>query len=331
MNIKNKVKIMENLTEEMLDVLHLQLGDNIIGEETILGDELQETPLDLQQIRIDYQQSTLFWNQDGPEMEQCVDVAVPFRDAAINCRLYYPKQRDNAGCLFFLHGGGFIVGNLETHDRMMRLFAQESGCLVIGVDYMLSPEAKFPQAIMETVAAVDYFRAQAKHYGFSPESIGLAGESAGAHLALASYLWLRDHNVETDYVKAMLLYYGFYGLRDSRTRRLYGGAWDRLGEEDLAFYEEMYLASPQDRLSPYYCLFNNSLTERMPAFYIGACEFDPLCDDSETLAVMLEDKGIPCEYQMYPGVLHGFLHNSKIMDAPLEAISEGCHFFNANC
>src|SRR5699024_7041191 len=155
----------------------------------------------------------------------------------VETRLYSLKSHSPA-TLFYLHGGGFILGNLDTHDRIMRLLASYTQCTVIGIAYTLSPEARFPQAIEEIVAACCYFQQQAEDYQINMSRIGFAGDSAGAMLALASALWLRDKQIDCGKVAGVLLWYGLYGLRDSVTRCLLGGVWGGLTKEDLQMYEE---------------------------------------------------------------------------------------------
>ncbi|VEB62439.1 acetyl esterase [Salmonella enterica subsp. enterica] len=147
----------------------------------------------------------------------------------------------------------------------MRLLARYTGCTVIGIDYSLSPQARYPQAIEETVAVCSYFSQHADEYSLNVEKIGFAGDSAGAMLALASALWLRDKHIRCGNLIAILLWYGLYGLQDSVSRRLFGGAWDGLTREDLDMYEKAYLRNDEDRESPWYCLFNNDLHARCAA------------------------------------------------------------------
>lgn len=230
-----------------------------------------------------------FWNVGAPEMATRA-YRVPTKYGQVKTRLFYP-QPDSPATLFYLHGGGFILGNLDTHDRIMRLLASYSQCTVIGIDYTLSPEARFPQAIEEIVAACCYFHQQAEDYQINMSRIGFAGDSAGAMLALASALWLRDKQIDCGKVAGVLLWYGLYGLRDSVTRRLLGGVWDGLTQQDLQMYEEAYLSNDADRESPYYCLFNNDLTREVPPCFIAGAEFDPLLDDS--LSALPDVSGTP--------------------------------------
>ncbi|WP_159566642.1 acetyl esterase [Budvicia diplopodorum] len=322
MNNINKISLLEKLSHEMQQVIKQQEINTTIDNQRSDGSYAA--------MRTQYQKEREYWNQGGPVMDHTLAVDVPFENTTISTKVYYPKHKEYASCLFYIHGGGFIVGNLDTHDRIMRIMAEESQCTVIGINYSLSPEAKFPQAILECIAATDYFRQHADQFKIDTSSIGYVGDSAGAHIAMATFLWLRDHRQDTSFIKALVLYYGLYGLKDSRSIRLYGNALDGLTEEDLQLYQEMYLQQPQDNQSPYYCFFNNDLTQQMPACFIASSEFDPLLDDSETLYAILKDKNVDCEYKMYPGVLHGFLHYSKMMASSKRAITDGAHYFRAH-
>ena len=148
-------------------------------------------------------------------------------------------------------------------------------------------------------------------------------------LALASALWLRDKQIACGKVAGVLLWYGLYGLQDSLSRRLMGGAWDGLTREDLLMYENAYLRSADDRESPYYCLFNNDLTRDVPPCFIAGAEFDPLIDDSRLLFQTLQAHQQPCQYKMYPGTLHAFLHYSRMMKTADDALREGARYFRA--
>ncbi|POT58350.1 acetyl esterase [Citrobacter amalonaticus] len=314
MKPENKIPVLERISDEMRAVINVH-------------QDLPPWPPadDIMAMRQHYTLERRFWNAGAPPMEtrECV---VPCAYGEVAARLYYPKPGSTA-TLFYLHGGGFILGNLDTHDRIMRLLADYTQCTVIGVDYSLSPEARFPQAIEETVAACQFFHQRADKYQLNMTRIGFAGDSAGAMLALSSALWLRDKRVACGKVAGVLLWYGLYGMQDSVSRRLHGGSWDGLTREDLLMYENAYLRNEEDRESPYYCLFNNDLTHDVPPCFIVGAEFDPLIDDSRLLYQTLQAHQQPCEYKMYPGTLHAFLHYSRMMKSADEALRDGAHFF----
>ncbi|MBB1199447.1 acetyl esterase [Enterobacteriaceae bacterium 89] len=316
MKPENKARVLEKLSPQMHEVMAFQAS----------RPQPVSTGQDLDSQRKAYTEERRFWNEGGPEMLRTDNVRVPTRWGGVDTRIFMPCSSTPA-TLFYLHGGGFILGNLETHDRIMRLLAHYTGCTVIGVDYTLSPEAKFPQAIEETAAVCQFFHQHAPHYSLNTQTIGLAGDSAGAMLALASSLWIRENKIPCGKVSALLLWYGLYGLRDSVSRRLFGGSWDGLTQADLAFYEEAYLRDEHQQTSPYYCLFNHDLTRDIPPAYIASAEFDPLIDDSILLRDTLLEHGQACHYKMYPGTLHAFLHYSRIMPMADEALRDGASYF----
>ncbi|SUX60340.1 acetyl esterase [Citrobacter amalonaticus] len=157
---------------------------------------------------------------------------------------------------------------------IMRLLASYTQCTVIGVDYSLSPEARFPQAIEETIAACQFFYQQADDYQLNMTHIGFAGDSAGAMLSLASALWLRDKHIFCGKVagRAVVVWtVRLTGLSKSTTdgRRL-----GRSQPSGFGNVRKMYLRDADDRESPYYCLFNNDLTRDVPPCFIAGAEFD---------------------------------------------------------
>lgn len=316
MKLENKVRVLDKISPQMREVLNIQAER---PQPAAVGEDYSSQ-------RRAYQEERQFWNQGGPQRGRREDNRVPTPYGEILTRLYTPFRHTPA-TLFYLHGGGFILGNLETHDRIMRLLAKYSGCTVIGVDYTLSPEAKFPQAIKEIVAVCEFYDEHAERFGLNMNSIGLAGDSAGAMLALASSLWLRDNQLLCGKIKGLLLWYGLYGLQDSVSRRLFGGAWDGLSQKELATYESAYLGKKGDRESPYYCLFNNDLSHDVPPCFIATAEFDPLIDDSLALCHILLEHGLHCHYQLYPGTLHAFLHYSRFLESADDALRDGARYF----
>lgn len=316
MKTKNKINVLELISPEMKQVMQFY------------ADNPQPAPENdgYPSMRLAYNQDRRYWNADAPEMFNIQDISVSTSYGNVLTRLYQPKEKTPA-TLYYLHGGGFILGNLDTHDRIMRLLASYTGCTVIGIDYSLSPEAHYPQAIDESAQVCLYYHQNAKHYDINTQQIGFAGDSAGAMLSLATVLWLRDKHINCGKVSATLLWYGLYGLRDSTSRRLYGGEWDGLRQQDLEEYDNAYLTALGSCDAPYYCLFNNDLTQDIPPCFIASAQYDPLIDDSVTLFKTLEAHQLPCEYKMYSGTLHAFLHYSRMMKVADDAIRDGAHYF----
>jgi acetyl esterase len=307
----------------MLDLrgrLDPQMAEALAKSDSLAAEFGPVAPDDIPARRAAYAHERAFWNDVPVDLAATEDVVLEAAGLTTPLRLYRPHDAPPGAALVYLHGGGFILGSLDTHDRVMRLLARHAGVAVIGVDYALAPETRFPRQLEQIAAAIEQLPAR---FGLDPARIALAGDSAGAHLALAVTLGLRDRGGARP--AALLLYYGSYGLRDSASRRLYGGPADGLTEEELTFYRQCYLGRPEDARDPRYDLLAADLAGTPPCF-IAPCALDPLHDDSRALAALLEQQGTPVELRIYDGVLHGFLHLSRLVDLSGRAIEDGARF-----
>jgi len=300
--------------------LNPQMAEALAKSDALAAEFGPVAPDDIAARRAAYAHERAFWNAVPVDLAATEDVAVEAAGLITPLRLYRPHDPSPGAALVYLHGGGFVLGSLDTHDRIMRLLARHAGVTVIGVDYALAPETRFPRQLEQIVAAIEQLPAR---FGIDPARLALAGDSAGAHLALAATLGLRDRGGARP--AALLLYYGSYGLRDGASRRLYGGAWDGLTEAELAFYRQCYLRGPEDARDPRYDLLAADLAGTPPCF-IAPCALDPLLDDSRALLALLEEQGTPVELCVYDGVLHGFLHLSRMVDLAVRAIEDGARF-----
>ncbi|MCC6495329.1 MAG: acetyl esterase [Propionibacteriaceae bacterium] len=313
----NKLPVLDRMSAQMRAVL---------DKSAELAPDAYATDVGLDQLRQAYCLERRFWNEGGPAMVQTIDAQVPTQHGQVAIRCHLPRAGEDLPAVVYIHGGGWVVGNLDTHDRIMRMLADSSGAAVIGVDYALSPEAKFPVAIEQCAAVVRHLRERAADYHLDGSRLALAGDSGGASMSLATTLLLRDQAGPAVPVRALVLYYGLFGLRDSASRRLLGGPWDGLSEADFDYYLDCYLADPADARSPYVDCLSADLSRGVPPTYLAAAELDPLRDDSSALAAMLETHGVPCSHEVFPGVLHAFLHNSRMLDAAATALAHGGAF-----
>jgi acetyl esterase len=322
-----KMDIRPRLDPQMAAALEAEAR---IAAETVARHGLENAdPKDLTAARLQYNANRAYWNTDAPVMAESQDLLLPGPYRDIPARLHRPVQRgaEPAPVLIYLHGGGWIVGNLDTHDRIMRILAQKSGCCVLGVDYHLAPEAKFPQPQDECCAAADWVLQHGAEYGLDPNRIALAGDSAGANMSMTVLLHLKNQG-RIGAVGAALLYYGSYGLRDSASRRLWGGAEDGLSAADLAFFRECLFEDQAEMLDPRFDILANDLTELPPLFVLEVA-MDPLADDSRALADAVLEAGGQVDYRRVEGVLHGYLHMSHSVDAAMDALSDGAAFLRA--
>lgn len=318
MNDINKLPVMELVTPTMKKIIEDQLS----------GAESFDTEASLDVLRLNYEKERTFWNTDDEFIMKSVqDNLISYDGIDVKTRIYTPKISGNT-LIYFIHGGGWVVGSNNTHDRIMRALADLTNSVVIGIDYSLSPEEKFPTAIIESATVIQYYTVNAKKYGWQNFKIYLAGDSAGANMCVGTYLYLIDKKITNIHISGMLLYYGLYGLKDSVSRLLLGGPWDGLTTEDLIFYNKTYLSEEGDIDNSWFNIFNADLTEFPPSF-IASCELDPLKDDSIALHNIVSIKNNLHQYKDYKGVIHGFLHYSKVLPEAMEALRDGSLFIKS--
>lgn len=316
---------------DVLSLINPQMKAVLAKEDELAGDA-NDTSVGFRKMRENYVLGRAWWVEGGPAMARVEDGAVAGPQGDIPVRFYYPAEpavaEGDAPAIVYAHGGGFVLGNLETHDRICRVLADRAGVPVVAVDYRLSPEAKFPSAVEEVAAVALHLHERGSSYGIDGGRLAFAGDSGGAHLGLAATLHLREICGDSSYVACLLLFYGWFGLTDSSSMRLLGGPWDGLTEAEWQWYLEQYADDPAElATNPRANLFLNDLTRDMPACYIAAAEFDPLRDDSATLAAICEGHGVPCRFEVFEGVIHAFLHYTKMLDAANDAIEHAATFY----
>ncbi len=306
----------------VLDLLDAESRQALAKSQQLADEGLGAIPDDIAGMREVYARERAWWNEGGPRPGRIDDFEIDAGGHSIALRLYRPEDAGPHPVLVFLHGGGWVVGSLDTHDRIARHLCVKSNWAVLSVDYRLSPECKFPGAWHDCVAAIEVLPSLASRFDLDPARIAVAGDSAGANLALGMLVRLRDRGQDS---VAGLLYYGAFGLRDSPAYRLYGGPLDGLSEDDMHFYRDAYLAGPGDESDPRYDLLRADL-RGLPPLFVLAAKLDPVADDSFALAKALEAIRRPCRLAVYDGVLHGFLHYGRLCTKARQALDEGALF-----
>jgi acetyl esterase len=260
------------------------------------------------------------WRQGGPEMHHVADQHVELPSGSLRVRIYYPDDRDMLPALMYMHGGGFTLFSIDTHDRLMREYAAIGGFAAIAVDYPLSPEAKFPRALNLIVELTEWIAVNGQQWGINPGRLAIGGDSAGGNLALASALRLRDAE-HADRLCAILSNYGAFGRRCSdEAEASFGGPNAVLNREEMEYYWANYLETPQDSDNPYACPLIADVSGLPPTLLVVA-EIDILAEDSSILARRMEAAGTPCEVVIYRGATHSFLEAMSIAALAREAIA----------
>ncbi|WP_158555785.1 alpha/beta hydrolase [Peribacillus glennii] len=239
----------------------------------------------------------------------------------ISIRIYTPSEEETLPALIYFHGGGWVIGNLETHDALCRALAIESGCKVLSVDYSLAPEAKFPNAVEDAYLAVKWAAGNAGELGIDKSAIAVAGDSAGGNLATV-VCYLANQRKEPS-IMYQMLFYPSTGYARTPSFDKYGEGY-HLTKSTMKWFQEQYLNSLEDTHSPLAApmIIPDSETGLMPPAYIMTAEYDPLCDGGEMYAKKLQKAGVETMYVCYPGMIHGFLTMTEPLDDSKRAIKD---------
>ena len=261
-----------------------------------------------------------FWNAEAPPMAAVTDHRLPGADGTIAIRLYDPGTAKPAPCLVYLHGGGWVLGGLDSHDRVCRELALAAGIMVAAVDYRLAPEHKFPLPLEDCVAAIRWIAAEGAGWGIDPAKLAVGGDSAGGNLALATLLALREQGQRP--LRAGLLVYGMFAADpDSDSQRRFGDGSLLLSTAETAWFWECYLADAGQRRDPLAVPLLADL-HGLPPLYVAEAELDPLLDDSLRLVERLKAAGQTHRFRLLQGLTHASFQMSRRLEPMRGHIAE---------
>ena len=228
----------------------------------------------------------------------------------IPCRLYRPSSNTDLGLLVFFHGGGWVIGDLNSHDGVCRSLANKSGHAVLSVDYRLAPEHKFPAAFDDCVDALRWAHSHAASLGVEKTRIAVGGDSAGGNLAAAVAL------AEVVPLKFQLLIYPAVDLSMKSPSIEENATAPILTKSVMAWFVDHYIRNSADhkniQASP--MVADDSLLKRMPPALVITAQFDPLRDEGEAYGKRLVENGVNCTITRYNGAFHGFFNMITLLD-----------------
>ena len=278
----------------------------------------------VEQTRAAYRASRLQMSSGGPEMAVVRDLITGGAGHPVPLRYYRPKGLDPAvpmPALIFCHGGGWVLGDLDTHDTACRILADASDVAVIAVDYRLSPEYKFPCALEDVLEAARWLSGSgAAELGIDPARLAIGGDSAGAVLATVTAIQARSLDMPA--FRLQLLIYPAGDLRrGSRSQQMFKSGF-LLTEAMQNWLTGLYLqdlAEAEDwRASP---LLAADLS-RLPPAWVLTAGFDPLRDEGLAYVTRLAEAGVAVTLRHYPGQIHGFITMSNVIRQAHDALSE---------
>lgn len=248
------------------------------------------------------------------------DRAVPGPAGGVPVRVYTPRRPAGpAPVLVWFHGGGHVVGSLESYDTLCRQLAAQSGCLLVSVDYRLAPEHKFPAAVEDSFAALTWVAENAAAIGADPDRIAVGGDSAGGNLAAVCTILARDAGAPPLRYQ-LLVYPATAPYPDSPSQRELAEGY-LLTRRNILWFHDHYLRGEQDREDFRWApLLVDDLGGLPPALVIVA-GYDPLRDEGIAYAERLREAGNVVELINYEGMIHAFFSMSGAVDDAREAVA----------
>lgn len=281
---------------------------------------------DLQRARERYRRESLVFRGPVTPVGSVRDFSIPRPEGRLRVRHYAPAAAEPQPLTVYLHGGGFTIGDLDTHDEACRILCAEGGIHVLAVDYRLAPEHPFPAALDDARAALRWAQAHAAELGADPARVALGGDSAGSNLAAVISLETRDDRPPA----AQLLIYPVTDRKNTRPSQQLFGEGYFLSNADRAAFTGFYLdgtGTPEGdwRVSPLYAESHAGLP---PALVVTA-GFDMLRDEGEAYADKLRDAGSPVVLSRADAHGHGFIHMTGVSPGARQAMVQAAHDWRA--
>ncbi|MFI9381129.1 alpha/beta hydrolase [Kutzneria sp. NPDC052558] len=241
----------------------------------------------------------------------------------IPARLYRPGELpDGSPLLVFFHGGGFVIGDIDSHDQLCRFLARNAGVRVLSVGYRLAPEDPFPAAVEDCLTAFKWAAAEATALGADPKLIALGGDSAGGNLAVVTALQVASGSARPVFL--LLLYPTVDATTRRRSRELFAEGFF-LTDAGMDWFMERYVPDPDVRPDPRVSPLLAEDLSGLPPTYLATAGFDPLRDEGELFARRVAEAGVPVVLRRHEGLIHGFASMTGLghgfKEATLEAAS----------
>jgi acetyl esterase len=255
-----------------------------------------------------------------PEVAKVEDRTISGPDGEIPVRIFTPEGEAPHPVLMYFHGGGWVIGGLDTHDVPCRDLANRAGCMVVSVDYRLAPEHKFPAAPEDCYAATRWVAENAASLGADPDRLAVGGDSAGGNLAAVVALMARDRS-GPGIVHQLLVYPVTDVGQDTLSYRDNAEGYF-LSAADMAWFWNHYLDTRADGENPYASPLRAESHRGLPPAHVVTAELDPLRDEGEQYATRLQEAGVEVQLTRYDGMIHGFFGLGAILDQGKVAVAE---------
>lgn len=251
---------------------------------------------------------------DAEEPEPVSDVMeLSITDQGIPVRVYVPERQGPYPTLVYYHGGGWVVGDLDSYDETCRVLANEADCMVVSVDYRLAPEHTFPAPLEDCYAALEWVFDNAVTMQVDTDNVFVGGDSAGGNLAAATALYARD--TDGPDIAGQLLIYPVTDRNFETPSYKENGEGGMISEKDMRWFWDHYLDSDMDAKNPYASPLQAQSLDGLPPATIATCGLDPLRDEGSAYAQRLRNAGVPVEHHNYDDCIHGI---AQMLTGPMD-------------
>ena len=269
-----------------------------------------------------YRERRFFSQPEAPQVSSVTDIQADGPHGAIPLRLYRPlgsKDTVVLPVLVYYHGGGWVIGDLDTHDTLCREIANASGCAVVAVDYRMAPEHPFPAAVDDCIAATYWVHRNAQRLALDAPCLAVGGDSAGGNLAAVVALAARDAGDLP--IQFQLLIYPATDARRTAASHETNGQGYLLTRDTVTYFHDHYISDPEHdadwRASPLLC---DDLTQLPPALILTA-GYDPLRDEGLAYSQRLSEAGNRTTHICFERQIHGFITMGKVIDEANTAVA----------
>jgi len=246
------------------------------------------------------------------EMAQVLDRRIPGPDREIPLRIYVPRcGRSPHPVLVYYHGGGWTVGDLDTHDGVARAFAEEGECIVVSVDYRMGPEDRFPAAVDDALTAFAWVAAHASEFGGDPSRLAVGGDSAGGNLSAVVAQQTLDGGVRCPDFQLLIYPVTDLGAETESYETFAEGFY--LTRALMRWFAGNYIADPSQRMDPRASPLRAGSVAGLPSTFLLTAGYDPLRDEGKAYANRLLEAGVDVEYRNYDSLIHGFLSMAGVV------------------
>ena len=259
--------------------------------------------------------------QQKEPVENVEDRTIPLAGRDIPIRVYTPAGEAPFPALVFYHGGGWVIGSIETHDAVCREIANLASCKVISVEYRLAPEHKFPAAVEDAYESLEWISSHAAELGIDPERIAVGGDSAGGNLATVACLIANERG--GPHVVHQLLFYPSTGPAMDTPSASENAEGYLLTKDMMIWFQSHYLANEEDQEHPYLSPILSDKLEGLPPATILTAQYDPLRDIGIAYAEKLKSHGVEVFHKNYDDLIHGFANFTAYVPEARQAVGDG--------